>query len=147
MFHHDHPFISLHYAHVTLTPSPHFTPCSWWFPPHIHFTWYITFLVYRTESLKPLQIAGSRAVWSYLERNIFWYLSSDFCSNFPTMINPTQHGLYNISPIALQARSPTYFLKKAYMCAMHLCLPRFPLYLSILVRIPACRPKIMNWMH
>jgi hypothetical protein len=54
-FHHDLPFIPLHYTYVTFTSSPQFTSLHftslhftslhfWWFLPHLHFALFIIFL-------------------------------------------------------------------------------------------------------
>jgi hypothetical protein len=48
IFHHDLPFIPLHYTFVPFTSSPKFTSLHcifWWFPPHLHFTLFIAFLI------------------------------------------------------------------------------------------------------
>jgi hypothetical protein len=63
---HDLLFIPLRYSYVTFTP--HFTALRLiyhfpnTFPKNTWFT---------GESLKHLQVIGSRAGWSYLQRNIF----------------------------------------------------------------------------
>jgi hypothetical protein len=92
-FRHDLPFIPLCYAYITLTSSPQFTSFTslhflastaqlslhliYHFPtPFPKITWFAR------QSLKHLQAVGSRAAWSYLQRNISWYLSFAFCSWF-----------------------------------------------------------------
>jgi hypothetical protein len=147
-------------------PLCHFTSLHFLFPPHLHFTSVVTFLTlfqkllgYRSVSLKHLQAVGSRVVQYFLKRNIFWYLSFDFCSWFSyhdrlcsdSMAFVICH-LYPSKPIILctlwrericklcfcaMLRFPVGII--SVMCKFRclVLLPVLCVYLSLSVRIPA----------
>jgi hypothetical protein len=88
-------------------------------------------LAYRRESLKHLQVVGSRAGWSYLQRNIFRCLSSAFCFQFSYYDRPCSDSInmHKLSflqwqyvrlvlmkyPVLLSALSPTLMIKYCWV--------------------------------
>jgi hypothetical protein len=79
-------FISLYFTSSNNFTSLHFTTyfmiCTTpSFRLMYHFpNLFLKLLGLQERALQNLQVTGSRAVWSYLQRNIFWYLSFVFCS-------------------------------------------------------------------
>jgi hypothetical protein len=121
---------SLHFTSLHFT-SLHFTSlhCILMIPPHIHFALFITFL---TLFLKLLDLEErdpktSAGTWfqswmvlftkEYLPMSVFCFMLL-ICLSWLTLLR--QHGLCNLSPIAFQARSPVYALKRAHMRAIFL---------------------------
>jgi hypothetical protein len=122
------PSLHLTSRHVTLPhlTSLHFTAfCDDFSPPHLHFASFITFLTLFLKFLHlqkrdPKTSAGSwfqsRMVlftMEYFPISVFCFLLLIFLS-WSTL-------LCNLSPIAFQARSLVYALKRAHMRPIFLC--------------------------